>query len=413
MERELCYYNYMFRLGNILIILFLVCLTIGCGNAKSPYAANVENVIIIVVDALRANHLGFMGYERDTSPFMDEFVKRSIVYENAFVVKSLTLPSFTCLFSGLHTTNNKIYKNMWPLAEDLPMLTENFQTEGFRTIFFSASGILHSRYRMNKGFDVYLDADPHPEEAWHIIEKVKTEIENTTGPMFMAIHFWEPHSPYDPAPEMMAVFADPEYEGPMDGSVEVLNNYILRKIELGREDVQHAIDRYDGEILWIDTYLRELFDYFEEKGLVDNSLIIITADHGERLGEGHIFQHRRDTNWELHIPLVMHFPNDMGAGKRIKGLVEITDILPTVMDILGMRIPKTIDGISTEYLFELPFLEHRKELLSVGVNDPGYFLYSKYDGQERWRVEPDIEAPEPHFLDSQSRERLKALGYIQ
>ena len=406
----------MRRASHILGLLILACMAINCGDLKPhPFSVNVKNVILIVVDTLRANHLGFMGYERETSPFLDEFAAKSVVFENAYVTKSLTLPSFTCLFTGLHTINNKIYKNMWPLSEDLHHLTEDFQDAGFKSYFFSASGILHSRYRMNKGFDVYIDADPHPEEAWHIIEKVTDEInklDENSPPIFMAIHFWEPHSPYDPDPEVLSLFADPEYEGPMDGSVEVLNNYILRKIELNDADVQHAIDRYDGEIRWLDDQLREFFGFLDEKGLIDNSIIILTSDHGERLGEDHIFQHRRDTELELHIPLVYHFPSDLGAGTRIPALVENTDTLPTVMDILGIRLPKDIDGLSLEHLIGNPDAEHRDLLVSVGINDSGRFVYSHFTGKYRERVKLDIPEPEPVFLEEQDRERLRALGYL-
>jgi arylsulfatase A-like enzyme len=367
---------------------------------------------MIAIDTLRANHLGFMGYERDTSPFLDELAARSVVFDNIYTPKSLTHPSFTAMFSGLHPIHNKIYENMWPIAEDLHMLPEDFQAAGFRTVFLSASGIIHSRYRMNKGFDEYIDADPHPEEAWHMIEKARAQTEDLSKPLFLCVHFWEPHSPYDPPPEYLAMFADPNYEGPMDGSVDVLNAYTLWQIELLSTDVQHAVDRYDGEIRGLDDQLRSLFDYFEEKGLMDNSIIIVTADHGESLGEDHIFQHCYDTNIELQIPLILHFPGDVDAGLRIPQLAENTDILPTVMDILGIRIPEGIDGISMFPLFNHPELVHRAKLLSVGVDDPGYFQYSEFDGTRRVRVEAPVEDPEPVWLDEQDRERLRALGYI-
>ncbi len=409
----LCYNPKMRHTAFIAALLISSLFLTGCtGSAKIPYRQNVKNVIIIAIDTLRANHLGFMGYPRETSPFLDEFAARSIIFDNIYTPKALTLPSFASLFTGLHPKNTQIYKNMWPLSEDLHLLVEDFQAEGFITIFLSASGILHSRYRMDQGFDTYIDADPHPEEAWHIIEKIHEQTENILEPFFLVAHFWEPHSPYDPDPDVLDLFADPNYEGPMDGSVDVLNAYNLRQVELTGVDIQHAIDRYDGEIRWLDNQLKELFDYFDEKGFIDNSIIVITSDHGELLGENHLFQHRRDSNIELQIPLIMHFPGDLDPGLRVPALAEITDILPTIMDVLGIGIPAEIDGMSMFPLFSDPEFEFRTKLLSVGVDDPGYFLYSEFNGNHRVRVEPDFDDPEPVWLDEQDRERLRSLGYI-
>ena len=399
------------RLKDFLLVVLLLLVT-GCSNPRTPYRTDVRNVIFIVVDTIRANHLGFMGYDRGTSPFLDEFAARSIIFDNMYTPKALTHPSFTSLLSGLHPIHNKIYKNMWPISEDLHMLPEDFQTAGYRTVFLSASAIINSQYRMDQGFDEYVDCDPHPEEAWSIIEKVHQQTEDLSKPLFLGIHLWEPHSPYDPHPEYLAMYADPGYEGPMDGSIEVLDAFTLYQVELKSTDIQHAVDRYDGEIRFIDDKLRELFDYFEEKGLINNSIIIITADHGESLGDDHIFQHRYDTEVELHIPLIMHFPHDVNAGLRIPALSDNTDIMPTVMDILGIQIPPDLDGISMFPLFNDPTLEHRDKLLSVGVNDSGRFVYSEFDGRTRIRIEPPVEEPEPVWLDEQSMERLRALGYI-
>ena len=398
----------------ILAILITFSLAFGCtGNSRNQYRSGVQNVIIIAIDTLRANHLGFMGYDRETSPFLDELAEQSIVFENVYTPKALTLPAFASLFTGLHPIHTRVYKNMWPLSEDTHILSEDFQAAGYKTVFLSASAILQSKYRMNQGFDDYIDCDPHPEEAWSIIEKVHHQTEDLSRPLFLGIHFWEPHSPYDPLPEYIEMFADPEYEGPMDGSVEVLDAFTLHQVELKNTDIQHAIDRYDGEIRFIDDKLRELFDYFEEKGLIDNSIIIITADHGESLGDNHIFQHRYDTEVELHIPLIIHFPGDIDAGLRIPHLAEITDILPTVMDILGIPVPDDLDGISMFPLFNDPEKEHRSKLVSLGVDDLGYFLFSEFDGRTRVRIEAPVEDPEPVWLDEQDRERLRALGYIR
>jgi len=313
----------------------------GCDTPPLEFSLsdNIENVIVIVVDTLRANHLGYNGYERDTSPFIDSLAERSVVFKNAYTPRSLTLPSFTCLFSGLHTIRNGIFQNAWPLDDDLHLLTEDFKNAGFTTLGFPASDIMAERYGIARGFDFYELPENLPGNAEAINGMVKGQLDIQDGPFFAFIHFWEPHSPYDPPPDYLEMFADSYYTGPMDGAVETLNSYNLGQLSLSPTDIQHAIDRYDGEVRFIDDHIKNLFDYFDEKGYTENSLIIFAADHGESLGEGHFFQHLRDSEVELHIPLFFHFPNDFKAGRTIPALVENTDIFPTIMEILGMKIP--------------------------------------------------------------------------
>ena len=393
-------------------ILISILLMTGCNGSRRPAIGDdIENVIIIAIDTLRADHLGFMGYYRRTSPFMDELAERSVIFTNVYAVKSLTLPSFTAMFSGLHTIHNGIFKNCWPLPDDLHVLIEDFQSDGFETIGFASSAIMNGSYGINRGFDDYQDPVHHPQEFTLTREMVREKIENTDGPMFMWIHVWEPHVPYEPDPEVLELFADPEYDGPMDGSVELLDQYTLWQVQLNEEDIQNAVDRYDGEIRWVDNQLSELFAFFEEKGLIDNSLIIITSDHGEALGEDHIFNHRRDRTIELHIPLLIHFPGDLRAGRTIPALVENTDILPTVMEILGMPVPEDIDGISLLPLITGDAVDHRDKLLSVGTNDTGSFVYSEFDGVSRHRVDLDIN-PSTENLTPEELELLQSLGYI-
>ncbi len=403
----------MLTIRYISILLLAAFLTFGCTNTgEVNYAANVDNVIIIAIDTLRANHLGFMGYERPTSPFMDKFAGQSVIFKNAYCTKSLTLPSFVCLFSGLHTIRNGIFKNCWPISDDLHILIEDFQDAGFRTIGFAASGIMNSRYHVDRGFDLYKDPVNHPQEMSLTVDFVKEEIEKIDNePMFLFVHIWEPHVPFDPDPEVLKLFADPDYNGIMDASVELLDAYTLHQVDLSPSDIQHAVDRYDGEIRWVDNQLSDLFGFFEEKGLIDNSIIIILSDHGESLGDDHIFNHRRDRECELHIPLMFHFPGDLRAGRSIPALVENTDILPTVMDVLGMPIPENLDGMSLLPLIKGEAVEHRDKLLSVGTNDTGTFLYSEFDGEKRWRVETGIN-PSTIDLDAEEIETLKSLGYI-
>ncbi len=397
----------------IIIIPLIVSLIFGCvptGQTHS-FAQNIDNVILIVVDTLRANHLGFMGYERETSPFLDELAERSIIFDNMWTPRSLTLPSFASMFTGIHPTKTNIYQNAWPLPESLHSLVEDFQDAGFNTYGYPTTDILAARYGIGRGFDTYDMAEELPRMAPEEIDAVITGLQDETEPFFLLVHFWEPHQPYDPDPEVLDQFAEPYFVGQMDGEVETFVAYNKDELPLSQADLRHAIDRYDAEIRWLDNQLVELFDFFEEKGYFENSLIIVTADHGESLGEGHFFGHLRDLDVELQIPLFFHFPNDLAAGTRINALCEITDILPTVMDLLGIEIPEDIDGISLLPLIIGDTEEHRDTLLSVGTQHEDMFLLSEFDGENRVRLDYGAK-PSLVEIDEETREKLRSLGYI-
>jgi arylsulfatase A-like enzyme len=397
------------------MLIFLI-LSIGCGKSKfsGDWGDGIENVIVIAIDTCRANHLGFMGYTRDTSPNLDEFAARSVVFESAYTPRALTLPSFTSLFTGLHTINTHIYQNEWPLDHSLHHLTEDFQAAGYTTVGCPASKILDARMGIGKGFHVYNVPENPPRYAAEEIETMKSEIRNIQGPLFLVYHFWELHSPYEPEPDKLAMFADPDYSGPMDGSVEVMNSYNLEETYFDAADIQHGIDLYDGEIRGLDAHLGDLLDWLDEEGYIDNSLIVITGDHGESLGEGHFFQHLRDSDVELHIPLIFHFPGDRGAGTRLDPLAETMDILPTVMDIVGMDVPTQINGKSLKpFIVGDPPAQWREFVLSVGVQYEDDYLYSIFNGEGRRRVESPVLPPEPVDLTPEQLEHLRSLGYIQ
>ena len=393
-------------------VLIITISFLGCGGGKPSYMDPVENVIIIVLDTFRANHIGFMGYDRPTTPNLDQFARKSVIFENSYVTRSLTLPSFTALWSGLHTTRNGIFQNAWPLANDLHLMVEDFNDAGYTTLGTPASDILSARYGIARGFDIYDEPIDPPRMAPEGIAKMTSLIEQSEGPYFLFYHFWETHSPYTPDDDTLAMFGDINYSGPMDGEVETLNGYNLGQIQLDQNDILHAIDLYDAEMRMLDDSLGELFEYFESEGLMDNSVIVITADHGESLGEGHFFQHLRDTEIELRVPLLFHFPNDYGAGKRIRGLVENTDIMPTVMNLLGMDVPEDLDGNNLVPMIDGDAISERSVLLSVGTTHQEKYLYSEWDGTTRRRVNIDIQ-PDTVDLDDETRERLEALGYIQ
>lgn len=473
----------MARLIRIIIILFIFSgLLPGCGGSSGFPVSKIKNVILIVIDTLRADHLSFMGYDRETSPFLEELADKSVVFDNAYSPQAQTLPAFTSLFTGLHPLSHGVHKNGTYIQPENHSLVKDFRDAGFLTAGLPAARVLASRYGIARGFDWFADI----EEEWQInagkvIYKTgiilegdqvsgQTYWEGPSQPLFLFVHFYDTHSPYAISGEYYEEFADTGYEGPVDGTTEVYRQFNNYEIELDETDLEYTSDLYDAEIRSLDDSFVTLFDLLDKMDLVDNSLIVITADHGENLGEHHHVTHHPPYEAGLHIPLMFHFPGDYGAGINIDELVELTDVMPTLLDIFDMEIPDGIDGMSLlsmirgtvgdpEYddgsLEGEPHLEERRFLFSIGYMDSldETTSYSIFDGQYRlikdieWSetsvlydisMDPDEEndialnnpdlvgqfeewiemmvagekPPEPVQMDPETEEMLRSLGYI-
>lgn len=400
-------------------------------NRPINYRADIKNVILIVIDTLRANHMGCYGYYRDTTPAIDAIAARSVVFENAYTPQSITTPAFTALFTGMHPAISGVTKlgQTWP--DNLHSLVECFQDAGFRTTGAGATAAVRPDIGFDRGMDDYrydheagraANAWEQIEQAYDIlgfIDETRTDFTIQTMmareiQLFMMVHFWEPHSPMTaPSTVFDRLGLNYEYEGPADGTTEMYNEYNTKDRPMDMADLQRVSDLYDGDVKWLDGYLGAFFNKLEEMGLFDDSLIVITADHGEALGENHRISHGGMTEVETHIPLIFHFPYDRGAGTRVPGLVDITDILPTVMDICGMGVPGRIDGASRLPMIENPRTPGREYVLAVcGWMAP----YTIWDGEQRYQVDlnPLVQDFDTSFeMTPQEWEALRSLGYIR
>ncbi|MCX6647475.1 MAG: sulfatase-like hydrolase/transferase [bacterium] len=420
----------MRRLVAVLFILVsfpILAFYYGYPAGRYPH---VKNIILIVVDTFTAQHLGFMGYDRGTSPFMDELASRSVVFERAYTPESKTEPAFTSILTGLHPATHGVVDNGSRLPDDLHFLTQDFRDAGFTTWGIPAADVINGRYGFFNKFDFYSQAPPVPLPASKVINKITGLLENhprfgepefdiSGPPLFLMLHFYDPHTEYTPDENILAQYIEPDYDGTVDGTWEQFNKYNNYEIEFDAADLQRVEDMYDAEIRTFDNRLRELFDLFERTGLLDDSVIVLTADHGENLGEHHFITHGLPYEASLHIPLLIHFPDDMWGGARIDNLVENTDILPTLMEIASVPVPENLDGQSLislidpdshslnadseytdrEYLFSLGY-KPGSELPTTNPPQISYsdVTYSIFDGTHRltMKFNPDL-SPEAGF----------------
>jgi arylsulfatase A-like enzyme len=294
-------------------------------NNQSVIDADYEcpdcNVILISIDTLRADHLGAYGYERNTSPYLDKFARENILFKNHISTVGTTLPSHASMFTGLYLKNHGIFRNRLVLNDSLITLAEILDEEGYETAGIVSAAILADSTKISQGFDEYLDDINHSTNATFTTERAISWLDkNKEAKFFLFLHYWDPHAP--PSSPV-------EYH-----------------LWGGNVSSYYDADLYDADIKYLDDNLKNLFDFLNEKGLVDNTVIILTADHGESLGEKRFWGHGRPLHAAVtHIPLIIHLPG-LGSNMEIEHQTSSVDLLPTVLDILKIRRYPDYDGIS-------------------------------------------------------------------
>ena len=322
-------------------------------QAKAPHG-----IILISLDTLRADHLSIYGYHRNTSPSIDAFARESIVFDQTVVQAPKTLASHMSMMTSLYPSFHGVWEKSAPLADDHITLAELLQKEGYRTAAFTDGGWMRPEFGFNQGFETYISARIG---IANILPRVKRWLDkNKSNPFFLFIHCYDIHSPYNPQPPYNKAFHDFTYTGNLKPSTKILAAAVDNKLKVNDEDLRHFIALYDGGIRYTDEKIGELLSYFRESGLEDQSLIIITSDHGEEFKEHGSFLH-----WQLyyrpnlHVPLIMRIPNYPKKEIRIKELVQSIDLLPTILEIALLPPHPKAQGRSL-----LPLINRYKSFLN-------------------------------------------------
>jgi arylsulfatase A-like enzyme len=335
-----------------LILIALALSIAGCGREGRP------NVLIITIDTLRADHLSCYGYAKPTSPRIDAFAHDNALFEHACCQSSQTLPSHTSIMVGTNPRTHKVISHESYLDEDITTLAEILKRRGYRTGAFISSHALDSKYHLDQGFDTYWEVHKEFSIQERQIQKIQEKcattdaalawLDGAAGSDFLLwIHWFDPHRPYDPPARYLSQFAG-DYNGLVSSDAEFIMNAWRQRIDLTPEDVNYLIGRYDGEIAFTDVQVGRILDDLDARGLLDNTIVVITADHGEILYEHeYYFGHDIGLYDEcIMIPLIMHVPGLDASGMRISALVQSLDIMPTVLEVLGLDRPGYLEGKS-------------------------------------------------------------------
>jgi arylsulfatase A-like enzyme len=343
------------------------------GVAQQSVQHGKHNVVVIMLDQLRAGRLHCYGNSRDTSPNIDQLAASGVRFSNYYTVASWTSPSFASLHTSLYPSSHGVtlfWRPGMPLInKDVPMLASDFKYHGYYTAAFVNNG-LAGEDLTGRGFDEYHEGYAHAAinitervgEATDLVRASKTADDvsawlgkHRSGPFFLYIHFLAPHSPYDP-PAVDRIFTNDDYPWMTDKGYDIENGGLFRLAMLGdQKAIERLYQLYDGKIRFVDQKVGEILASLRSLGLDKNTLVILSSDHGELLyshpKDFLTFDHRSLYNTDLHIPFIVEGPG-IPHGKVIDGLGSNVDTAPTILQLAGLPPLPDAEGQSLAPMIE-------------------------------------------------------------
>jgi arylsulfatase A-like enzyme len=437
------------------------------------------NVVILALDTWRADHMGVYGNEEVRTPALDAFAREAIVFEDCASTSTWTLPSFASMFTGLYPSEHRTVggEKRSILPSKVIPLAERLQVSGYTTSAFVAVDYLCKPFGLQRGFDSHRDYSGWPvngrvRKYERVLRKeIRSPSEN---PRLLLVHYFDAHDPYEPPDEFDRMyyrgdpFAEPEDPSRAIDVIYSEQNRInqdpkkrYRWLE-GVKDMEFPVKQYAGGITYLDHHVGAALDTLRATGLMDESIVIVVADHGEHLTEHDVyFTHRLPYAECLQVPLMIRLPGARGAGMRVSTPVSLVDFVPTVMDLIGMPVEDAMSGTSLTPLMRGEEIEPRLLFAEYGATAEnwaksvwdanwrytemmlgGLFTAELFDrsadpgesrdvagersdlvelyaaaldlrfGEERRLIQDQDAVPNPVVLDPEVEERLRALGYV-
>ena len=376
-------------LRHVVPLLTCVAAVVGCDSSET---AERPNILFVVWDTVRADHLSLYGHQRRTTPFLDEWAKGARVYDDCLTVGSTTVPSHASMFTGLlpaeHGTSNERYV----LSDKFETLAEKLQGAGYTTYMFSANPFV-SRWRqyasLTQGFDTveYPWSDQYYPRAvritlgkvkwydrsnpladriragkqlihWNV--KASGELaqhgvknwlpqQDPNRPVFIFINYMEAHAPLLPADEHRRQMMSPEQiraSYNVDRKFMAVWSYVFGLEHYTPEEIALTAATYDAAILELDGLFQKLIDSLEAGGYLENTIVVLLGDHGDHLGEHHMLDHQFSVYEPLmRIPLVVQYPKRFAPGRDPRPVTNL-DLFPTLLELAGLQPTVPTKGVS-------------------------------------------------------------------
>jgi arylsulfatase A-like enzyme/Tfp pilus assembly protein PilF len=348
----------------------------------APVSIEEMNIVLFTIDTLRADHLECYGYKGVKTPNINRLADEGVLFKYDIVQTPLTLPSHSSILTGTYPLFHGIRDNGgFYLDENQITLAEELRDKDYSTSAFVAAFVLDSRWGVDQGFDYYFDnfdLTKYKKVSLDSVQRRGDEVlaeaykwlkKNSHAKFFSWIHLYDPHTPYEPPEPYLT-----QYKG---------FNYGL----------------YDGEIAYVDQLMGEFLSFMEENGLLEKTLIIFTSDHGESLGE-----HKESAHGffiydaAVRVPLIIRFPNKKLSPRIIENRVKSIDIMPTILNLVGEKIPENVQGESL-----LPLILRPENIDEPGAYSETYWPNYHYGWSELKSLSKGrykfIDAPRPELYD--------------
>ncbi|MCK4825928.1 sulfatase, partial [bacterium] len=445
------------------------------------YMEDRPNIVLIVVDALRPDHLGCYGYSRDTSPKIDRVAREAMVFKKGYAQGNWTLVSISTLFSSLYPTSHNVLSGEKSLPKECNTLAEDLKAAGYRTAGFSTNphiGGCWGGFGLDRGFDYFYNGEPYDfisrltsTVLGEILDRFSMHTEegltaqtlswiklHRTQKFFVYLHYMAVHAPYPIPKAYEDIYTKEPIPNRIGDQFDFGHGGV--KIEISSAQKKNLIDRYDSAVRFIDDQIGKLSAAIESLGLKEDTLLIITADHGEAFGEHGDWGHGNNLYEEtIRVPLIIRYPkicNNQLVSNELAGLI---DIKPTILHIAGVPqselfqgenlislVRKETDNPHQEVTREELFSEGKEGVKCIITSDNWKLISKEVAGElELYNLEGDpqekhnvynlylpvakrlkgrlslrykefkkqaLEATEAS-ISNQAMRKLKALGYVQ
>jgi len=338
------------------------------GPARSAPAARPEtavqrrpNILVYLVDTLRADHLGIYGYPLDTSPRLDQFAHEAITFEHAYTQSGWTRTSVASIVSGLLPTAHGVYERTDALDPEAPTLAALLHDVGYETVGYTTNGNVSAAFGFGTGYDQYVHLPEQDTPQIHVqSEQLHREFlgwlrqRDPSEPFFAYLHSSDPHAPYEPPSPFRERFPSPGHTG-IDWFVRI-GQLAQEHPEITPQQLrQDMVPLYDAEIAHNDTTFGDLLDSLRDMNLYDDTVIVFVSDHGEEFFDHGSWEHGRTLHSEIiRTPLLIKLPGQHNGGARVVTPAQHIDLLPTLLQLAGAPALESAQGRSLVPVLETP-----------------------------------------------------------
>ena len=323
-------------------------------NSRKP------NIVLLGVDSLVADHMSCYGYLRHTTPHIDKFAESGVLFEKTYSPHTPTTSAYASMLTGLDAFSTQVValRHRGGLREEITTLPELLRGEGYSSTCVGFTGNPSSR-----GFDKYLEypswgswnqgRSPKAQELNKVTIPEIDRLAKQDNPFFLFIRHMDPHAPYLPPAPYERMFYHGDECDPKNRSMDPVMafkpfcDFFASWMPPGITDKDYVIAQYDGAIAYMDACIQSIFIALESSGIMDDTIVILNGDHGETLYDHECwFDHHGLYDVTLHVPLIIRYPSRIPAGIRVEGYNQHKDLVPTILDLAGIKTKIDFDGQS-------------------------------------------------------------------